>query len=172
MRVAVIMDPALSFPVNEQENTSSVEGSAETAGQHPALRSLLANLNGAGSPFATFRCKTWSAQEEGDTPSWVFASTVGIIFQREADNSAMKSFIGVAHRLVELLYTEAEFLSAEILICRAAFSGERPSYGLQLSLQAKGTSPSQAQMRWGLGLAHVQQALLFAARELTRESNA
>jgi hypothetical protein len=172
MRIAIIIDPALSFPVDEQGNTISVEGAAEPAAQHPALRSLLANLSGAGSPFSTFSCKTWSAQEEGDTAACIFVSAVGIIFQHEADNSAMKSFIGVAHRLAGLLHTEAEFLSAEILICRAVFSEERSSYCLQLTLSAKGSTASQAQMRWGLGLAHVQQALLFVARELLRESGA
>ena len=37
---------------------------------------------------------------------------------------------------------------------------------LMVRLAAKGDSPEQALLRWGLGLAHIQQALLFTSRHL------
>ena len=37
---------------------------------------------------------------------------------------------------------------------------------LWVRLAAKGESPEQALLRWGLGLAHLQQALLFTSRHL------
>ena len=37
---------------------------------------------------------------------------------------------------------------------------------LRMRLTAKGESPEQALLRWGLGLAHLQQALLFTSRHL------
>ncbi|MGC0773193.1 MAG: hypothetical protein WB543_09675 [Candidatus Acidiferrum sp.] len=37
---------------------------------------------------------------------------------------------------------------------------------LWIRLAAKGDSAEQAQLRWGLGLAHIQQALLFSSRHL------
>lgn len=37
---------------------------------------------------------------------------------------------------------------------------------LWMRLAAKGDSPEQAVLRWGLGLAHIQQALLFTSRHL------
>ena len=37
---------------------------------------------------------------------------------------------------------------------------------LWIRLAARGESPEQAVLRWGLGLAHIQQALLFTSRYL------
>jgi hypothetical protein len=37
---------------------------------------------------------------------------------------------------------------------------------LWIRLAAKGESPEQAVLRWGLGLTHIQQALLFSSRFL------
>ena len=42
-----------------------------------------------------------------------------------------------------------------------------PELSLVLQLDAIGTTPEQAEARWGLGLVHVQQALLSASRRLT-----
>ncbi|MGC2231721.1 MAG: hypothetical protein WBA09_09455, partial [Candidatus Acidiferrum sp.] len=45
---------------------------------------------------------------------------------------------------------------------------QRKQKGLALwvRLSAKGDSPEQALLRWSLGLAHIQQALLFTSRHL------
>lgn len=40
---------------------------------------------------------------------------------------------------------------------------------LRLRLEASGNSTEQATLRWGLGLAHVQQAVLFTARYLRQQ---
>jgi|SRR5580658_1225935 hypothetical protein len=44
--------------------------------------------------------------------------------------------------------------------------GSRKQFGLWVRLAARGNSPEQAVLRWGLGLAHLQQALLFTSRHL------
>jgi hypothetical protein len=36
-------------------------------------------------------------------------------------------------------------------------------------LEARGTGGEQARLRWGLGVAHVQQALLFTSRYLRQQ---
>ncbi len=41
--------------------------------------------------------------------------------------------------------------------------------GLKIHLEAKGDSSEQASLRWGLGLAHLQQALLFISRYLRQQ---
>jgi hypothetical protein len=38
-----------------------------------------------------------------------------------------------------------------------------------MRLAAKGNTPEQAVLRWGLGLAHLQQALLFTSRHLRQQ---
>jgi hypothetical protein len=64
--------------------------------------------------------------------------------------------------------------SADSLEAVLALSGDgektrQPEFALRLRLQAKGNSPEQAALRWGLGLAHVQQALLFTSRLLRQQ---
>jgi len=174
MRVAVIMDPSASCAVgspgrHDLRGDPQALGRVEPAGRYPALRAFLAHLNAADSPFSTFGCEVWSAVEAGASQAHVFASRVGVVFLREADNMAQKPLASVAHRLAELLQRESEFLWAELLISPAIFPEERAGYCLQLSLYARGATSSQAEVRWGLGMAHTQQALFFVARELLRE---
>jgi hypothetical protein len=174
MRVAVIVDPSVSCAVDgpgrqDLRGDPQALSRVEPARQYPALRAFLAHVNAADSPFSTFGCKIWSAVEAGASQGHVFASRVGIVFLREADNYAQKPLGSAAHRLAELLQRESEFLWAELLISPAMFPEERAGYCLQLSLYARGGTPSQAEVRWGLGMAHTQQALLFVARELLRE---
>jgi hypothetical protein len=40
---------------------------------------------------------------------------------------------------------------------------------LRVDLEAVGDSNEQATLRWGLGLAHLQQALLFTSRHLRQK---
>jgi hypothetical protein len=39
-------------------------------------------------------------------------------------------------------------------------------FSLRIELEAVGNNGDQAALRWGLGLAHLQQALLFTSRYL------
>jgi len=40
-----------------------------------------------------------------------------------------------------------------------------------MELEAAGDSSEQATLRWGLGLAHLQQALLFTSRYLRQQNS-
>jgi hypothetical protein len=53
----------------------------------------------------------------------------------------------------------------ELQISPAAFSGGRQGFCMRLLLFSTGER-QQAQLRWNLGLARVQQALLFLARAI------
>jgi hypothetical protein len=75
-------------------------------------------------------------------------------------------------KLVELLRVagSAETLAARL--CLAAHPGvdAKPAgFALRLRLEARGNSAEQAVLRWGLGVAHVQQALLFTSRYLRQQ---
>ncbi len=48
----------------------------------------------------------------------------------------------------------------------------RQGYSLSIHLIAQGTSATQAEMRWGLGLARLQQALMLSARALRQQLGA
>lgn len=75
-------------------------------------------------------------------------------------------------KLVELLKGagSADSLAASLCLCAGASAEGKPGeLSLKLRLEARGNSAEQAALRWGLGLAHVQQALLFVSRYLRQQ---
>jgi hypothetical protein len=75
-------------------------------------------------------------------------------------------------KLVELLKAagSADSLVARLcLSAHAAADGKPEGLALRLRLEARGNSLEQAGLRWGLGLAQVQQALLFTSRYLRQQ---
>ena len=139
----------------------------EPARNHLPLRTFLANVNAHNSLFATFACKVWTSSETGGSEPCVFASRVDLIFLSEAVNFGPGPLENLARRLSELLEKEpGDTLRAELRIASVELAGDTDGYCLRLLLFARGTSPDQAEVRWGLGLARVQQALLFVARTL------
>jgi hypothetical protein len=45
----------------------------------------------------------------------------------------------------------------------------RAGYALRFILTGYGGTPAQAELRWGLGVAHLQQALLFLSRAVRQQ---
>lgn len=76
-------------------------------------------------------------------------------------------YFQLIQKLFELLKNAG---SAEILTARLCLISEKQDEGvegvfaLRMELKAAGDSNEQATLRWGLGLAHLQQALLFTSR--------
>ena len=142
----------------------------EAATLHTPLRSVLTNLNSSGSLFSTFGSKISEGDEKEAEEPFFFASRIDVIFLREDANLGAGPHKALAQRLADLLRKEAgDALRVELQLRQAEFRGEIRGYSLRISLQGKGKSAEQARRRWGLGLARVQQALLFAARELKHE---
>jgi hypothetical protein len=139
------------------------------AREHAPLRSFLANVNASGSIFATIACKIWSATAAG-AETKIFASYIDVIFLQESTNFGCGPHEELARRLAQLLEREpGEALRAELRISPVVFAADEDGFCLRIILYAQGETLEQARVRWGLGLARVQQALLFAARELRRE---
>ena len=67
---------------------------------------------------------------------------------------------------MELLEHESgQTVRLELRVRRCRFRATGGSgFGLALLLRARGETAGQAEIRWGLGLAHLQQALLFVSR--------
>jgi hypothetical protein len=63
----------------------------------------------------------------------------------------------------------AESLRALLSIGSVGSDRQEPEYAFKMSVEASGSSPDQAGLRWGLGLAHVQQAVLFTSRALRQQ---
>jgi hypothetical protein len=75
-------------------------------------------------------------------------------------------------KLIELLKEAGSGDSLVVKLClssHAAEDGKAAGLALRLRLEARGNSLEQAGLRWGLGLAQVQQALLFTSRYLRQQ---
>ena len=72
-------------------------------------------------------------------------------------------------KLTELLGNAGSRETLEAKLCLTSTNQkEMTKDGLEIWLQLKaiGDTPEQAELRWGLGVAHIQQALLFTSRYL------
>jgi len=85
---------------------------------------------------------------------------------------------GLYFRLIQKLFELLKNAgSAEILAARLCLISEKQDetaqgvFALRMELEAVGDSNEQAALRWGLGLAHLQQALLFTSRYLRQKTS-
>lgn len=149
-----------------REEPAAVER-IDAARQHPSLRSLLLNLNAEESPFATFGCKVWAATESAGAEPSVFASRIDLLLAHRPAERDGAQYEDLANELAKLLDREpGDALRVEVHISPAQFVGGRQGFCLRLILFARAVTQEQARLRWSLGLARVQQALLFLARAI------
>ena len=162
-------DPATGY-FDLRENPQAIER-LEVARQHPPLRSFLATVNSADSLFSTVRCKAWPQPEDSasEKEPCEFASRVDIVFAAESFNFERRHYDDLVRRLQELLTRDAtpDYLRAALRVHLCRFRTlARWGFCLRITLYARGATAEQAELRWGLGLARVQQALLFVSRIL------
>ena len=151
-----------------RENPGAIE-QIEPARLHRPLRGLLAALNSEETVYATVACHTWGKPESGASEAAEFGSSVDVIFALQRQNFERERYDSLANGLRDLLEQETggESMAAEICVLRCAYRGSRsPAYALRLILTGRGSTPTQAELRWGLGLAHLQKALLYLSRNL------
>jgi hypothetical protein len=171
MRVTVTRDNRQSCSIARPEWLDLREEPAaieriDAARQHATLRGLLLNLNADESPFATFGCKVWTETEDAGAEPNIFVSRIDFVVSHgeELDEA---QYDDLARRLAGLLEREpGDALRVELCISPAQLEGGRQGFCLRLLLFARGAGQQQAQLRWTLGLARVQQALLFLARAI------
>jgi hypothetical protein len=149
-----------------REDPGSV-ASIDAARRHPALRGLLLNLNEDESPFETFGCKVWTTTDDTLAEPHVFASRVDLLLSGRSDQAEETHYEDLVRRLAELLEREpGDALRAELQIAPWQFAGGHQGFCLRLLLFAHAAAAEQARLRWTLGIARVQQALLFLARAI------
>jgi hypothetical protein len=177
MRVALILDTADVCQATGADRydlhmTPAMIERIQPARNHLPLRTLLTNLNAQNSLFATFACKVWLSSESADAEPYICASRVDLIFLSEAVNFGRGPLENLAQRLTNLLQEEpADALRVELRLASVELAGDTDGYCLRILLDARGATPEQAEVRWGLGLSRVQQALLFLARTLWRRAS-
>jgi hypothetical protein len=158
--------------VDLRENPQAIQRIA-AARRHLPLRNFLAAVNGAESMFATA-----SSAARLDLPSaasaeqiYEFASQAKIVFAEPSLNFVSKHYVDLSSGLKELLERDAaDTVRVLLRISPCDFKVEnRRGFCLSIHVTAEGGSPQQAELRWGLGLARVQQALLFRSRALKQQ---
>ena len=169
--------PSTVFPPDEsfvdlRENPQAIQKIA-AARDYPPLRSFLTTVNGTESVFTTVGASTRS-----DLPATVsgagsheFAFEATLIFAEPSLNFERKQYAELSSGLKELLERDtADALRAVLRIasCNFPAQGQR-GFCLGIRLVAEGDSPEQAELRCGLAMARVQQALLFRARSLKQQ---
>ncbi len=185
MRVDVISaaNEALEFPWESADAAGRYLDLCETpkaiekipaARRHPPLRSFLAAINSGDSLFITLRSKAWPEPAgAGSEAACEFASRIDLVFASERLQSSLAAHGDLVERLRALLTKEDESapLRAELSVvpCRFRAQGTQ-GCALRIVLRARGAAPEQAEMRWGLGLARIQQALLFTSRALRQQT--
>jgi hypothetical protein len=172
MRVTVTKDSQARRTFTDSERLDLHDdprciGRIEAARQHPSLRGLLLNLNEDESPFSTLACKVWSVQEASGAEPAEFVSRIDLVTSQDGRQLDETQYQDLARRLVELLAREpGDALRVELQILPAEFAGGRRGFCLRLLLFSRAAAQEQAKLRWSLGVARVQQALLFLARAL------
>ena len=185
MRMEIVNDTAgpaqsFTFPPSEdhvdlRENPHAIEQIAP-ARQYLPLRNFLTAVNSPGSVFASVM-----ASVECDVPgdasnsdAYLFASQTTLVFAVSSLNFDPGQYTELTANLKELLERDSgEAVRGELRISPCNFPEQNQrGFCLCVRLVATGDSAKQAELRWGLGLARVQQALMFRARLLGQQIGA
>jgi len=179
MRIQIVEDTAenLTFPPSDEyvdlrENPHALERIA-AAREYLPLRNFLTAVNSPGSVYTSVSVATES-RSPGDSSTsgaYEFGSRVSLVFAVPSLNCDRNQFAELTERLKELLERDSGGEVWGVLgISPCNFSEQRrQGFCLEIRLVASGESAKQAETRWGLGLARVQQALLFRARALGQQ---
>ncbi|MGC1366888.1 MAG: hypothetical protein WA829_14420 [Candidatus Acidiferrum sp.] len=145
-----------------------------------AVKNFLAAIDSDDSLFCVAQPLAGPSPEEAAAGS-IYSGDMILEF-REAEHCRQRSLhFLLLEKLIELLKGAGSQESLEAALCLT--SGTIPAGGslnapsseglpiqkvmaLWIKLAAKGDSADQAVLRWGLGLAHLQQAILFTSRHL------
>ncbi len=154
-------------------------GSGAVAGDaaaNLAIKSFLAAIESDDSLFCVAQPLTGPTAE--DSPSGrVFSEDIVLEFRQPELKSQKSLHFVLIEKLIELLKEAGSRETLQATLCLKSTSTLGSSSGRQekpnlkelelwIRLAAKGESPEQAVLRWGLGLTHIQQALLFSSRFL------
>jgi hypothetical protein len=144
----------------------------EAAKRYRPLANFLSAVNSADSLFASVRAQTWLERRASEREPCLFFTRVVLTFADLPMNLEVGTYTELLEKLEELLAKGggSEFLRVELSVhpCRY-HDGARWGSCLVILVQAGGNTEEQAILRWGLGLVHVQQALLFSSRVLRQE---
>jgi hypothetical protein len=133
-----------------------------------AIKNFLAAIEGDDSLFSMLEPLAGPSAEETSSGRVCAGDIVLGFRQAELGRQRSLHFL-LLEKLVELLKEAGSQESLEATVCLTSGRKDNSNpkdLALWVRLTAKGSSSEQAALRWGLGLAHIQQALLFTSRHL------
>jgi hypothetical protein len=159
MRVEILANPSLPEPSSELP-------------ENRALHTLLLAVNAEESFFRITSCNLHPPAVRGAAGPNFFSGSFLLFFSDEAFNRERAHYFALLETLSELLNKagSADVLEVRLGLSSRADSGPQASaFALFVELVSQGASAEQAELRWGLGVAHLQQAVLFSARLLRKK---
>lgn len=134
-----------------------------------ALKNFLAAIEGDSSLFSV---EASSAIASDEAPT-VFSCGADFVLRFRGEDLAPQRtlYFSLLEKMTALLKVagSAEWLAASLCVTPDSCGGSAPALALRIRLEARGNSQEQASLRWCLGVAHVQQALLFMSRYLRQQ---
>src|SRR5882762_8424603 len=141
---------------------------AEDASVKLALQNFQSAMQGDDSLFASEYEGNWRVSRAGDGRG-IYSGKVSLSFKEEESGRNRGLYFQLVQKLIELLKGAGspEVLMARLCLVSAGKDESSPGiFSLGIELEAVGDNGDQAALRWGRGLAHLQQALLFTSRHL------
>ena len=141
---------------------------AEGASVKLALQNFQSTMKGDDSLFVSEYGGNWRENRAGDGRG-ICSGIFSLSFKGGEYEHDRGLYFQLIQKLIELLKDAGsqEVLMARLcLISAAKDQPSRGAFSLGIELEAVGDSGEQAALRWGLGLAHLQKALLFTSRHL------
>ncbi|MGH9743486.1 MAG: hypothetical protein ACRD51_14160 [Candidatus Acidiferrum sp.] len=141
-----------------------------------AIKNFLAAIDSDDSLFCIAQPLEGPSADES-SGGRVYSGDMVVEFREAEYRGQRRLYFLLLEKLIELLKEAGSRESLEATLCLTTASirigvpaseinPNQKEFALWLRLDATGESPEQAVLRWGLGLAHIQQALLFTSRHL------
>jgi hypothetical protein len=144
------------------------ESSAAPPGDAPASLPVKNFLSALASEDSLFVLRDPLREPAPEASGSAHTVSADIVFAfKEPDLSKQKTLhFLLMEKLIELLKQAGSQEVLDAKLCLLAPAGAAKELAFCIRLAAHADSHEQALLRWGLGLAHVQQALLFTSRHL------
>lgn len=142
--------------------------SSPNVSENQALVNFRAALNGKDS---FFRLQDFTAGFRGQSGELhgACAGQFVIIFRRldlSANRGLYSTLLQTVNELLKKVSSSDALFATLCVTPPATEAASAPESSLVLQLEAIGSTPQQAEVRWGSGLAHLQEALLSASHLL------
>jgi hypothetical protein len=141
--------------------------------ENRALNNFFSSLSSEDSHFAVEHPGSGAVHESGRADE-VYCGDFVITFRSPEDQENASLHFALLEKLSELFRNAGSSATLGVMLSLMkvpASEGRNAALALGLRLEAKGDSLQQAELRWGLGLAHIQQGLLFVSRWLRQRSS-